>query len=132
MTKRIVAIAFIFVCATIAWAILGGTIFSRTYDSSTSSSNRVESTWGTSQNQGPPTATFKTVVSKQKRRLRMEKKTVKTIQNEYSTALPLEASKIDVDLNLEHRQKDFCGTAPTKLVFGFYTFQNTSDKEAVG
>ncbi len=31
MTKRIIAIAFIFVCASIAWAILGGTIFSRTY-----------------------------------------------------------------------------------------------------
>ncbi len=27
MTKRIIAIAFIFVCASIAWAILGGTIF---------------------------------------------------------------------------------------------------------
>jgi len=31
MTKRIIAIAFIFICASIAWAILGGTIFSRTY-----------------------------------------------------------------------------------------------------
>ncbi len=31
MTKRIIAIAFIFVCASVAWAILGGTIFSRTY-----------------------------------------------------------------------------------------------------
>ncbi|HEY5446685.1 MAG TPA: inner membrane CreD family protein, partial [Pyrinomonadaceae bacterium] len=105
MTKRIVAIAFIFVCATIAWAILGGTIFSRTYDSSASSSNRVESTWGTAQNQGPPTATFKTVVSKQEETIENGKKTIKTIQNEYSTVLPLEASNIDVDLNLEHRQK---------------------------
>ena len=33
MTKRIIAIAFIFICTSVAWAILGGTIFSRTYDS---------------------------------------------------------------------------------------------------
>ena len=33
MLKRIIAIAFIFVCASVAWIILGATIFSRTYDS---------------------------------------------------------------------------------------------------
>ena len=31
MVKRIAAIAFIFICTAIAWGILGGTIFSRTY-----------------------------------------------------------------------------------------------------
>ena len=45
MTKRIIAIAFIFVCASVAWAILGGTIFARTYDSAATSENRVASTW---------------------------------------------------------------------------------------
>ena len=44
MTKRIIAIAFIFICTSIAWAILGGTIFSRTYDSGSVSSDRVAST----------------------------------------------------------------------------------------
>ena len=44
MTKRIIAIVFIFVCASIAWAILGGTIFARTYDSAASADNRVAST----------------------------------------------------------------------------------------
>lgn len=33
MTKRIFAIFLIFICASIAWAILGTTIFSRTYSS---------------------------------------------------------------------------------------------------
>ncbi|MEA2707038.1 MAG: hypothetical protein QOH22_1826, partial [Gemmatimonadaceae bacterium] len=33
MVKRIVAIAFIFVFTSIAWVILGGTIFSRTQSS---------------------------------------------------------------------------------------------------
>ena len=54
MTKRIVAIAFIFVCATIAWAILGTTIFARTYDVGSNLASRVESTWGAPEEQSPP------------------------------------------------------------------------------
>jgi inner membrane protein involved in colicin E2 resistance len=70
------------------------------------------------------------VVSKQEETIENGKKTVKTIQNEYSTALPLEASKIDVDLNLEHRQKGLLWYSTYKVGFsGIYTFQNTSDKE---
>ena len=34
MIKRISAIVFIFLCTAVAWAILGATIFQRTYDSS--------------------------------------------------------------------------------------------------
>ena len=60
MTKRIIAIAFIFACTSVAWAILGGTLFARTYDSGSTSSSRVESTWGTQQNQAPPAASFGT------------------------------------------------------------------------
>ena len=58
MTKRIVAIIFIFFITSIAWAILGGTILTRTYDSGALSGQRVESTWGTEHNQAPPTAAF--------------------------------------------------------------------------
>src|ERR1043165_7301289 len=46
MLKRIVAIAFIFVCASAAWMILGATIFSRTYDSGQTLADRVASLWG--------------------------------------------------------------------------------------
>src|SRR5215813_7912461 len=60
MTKKIIAIVFIFICTSVAWAILGATLFSRTYDSGAVSANQVESLWGTSQNQAPPTASYKT------------------------------------------------------------------------
>jgi hypothetical protein len=46
MLKRIIAIAFIFAGASIAWVVLGGTIFSRTYDSNNELGNRVVSLWG--------------------------------------------------------------------------------------
>ena len=50
MTKRIFAIIFIFICTSVAWAILGGTIFSRTYSLDEVAANRVASTWGAPQN----------------------------------------------------------------------------------
>ncbi len=130
MTKRIIAITFIFVCASVAWAVLGGTIFSRTYDSGASSSNRVASTWGTRQNQGPPSASFTTKVSIPEEIVENGKKTVKTIEKEYVTELPLEGSDIDVGLDLEHRQKGLLWYSTYKVGFtGVYKFRNTSDKE---
>jgi inner membrane protein involved in colicin E2 resistance len=130
MTKRIAAIVFIFICASVAWAILGGTIFQRTYDSGASSSNRVASTWGTAQNQAPPTASFKTKVEKKQELLEYGKKVVKTTTEEFVTPLPLESSKIDVDLDLEHRQKGLLWYSTYKVGFsGVYGFRNTSDKE---
>ena len=47
MTKRIAAIAFIFICTTIAWFILANTINTRTYSSDDELKHRVSSTWGT-------------------------------------------------------------------------------------
>src|SRR5215831_20634153 len=58
MIKRIAAISFIFLCTTVAWAILGATIFQRTYDSGSFADSRVESTWGAPQIQTPPQASY--------------------------------------------------------------------------
>ncbi|HKU75529.1 MAG TPA: inner membrane CreD family protein, partial [Pyrinomonadaceae bacterium] len=130
MTKRIAAIVFIFICTSVAWAILGGTIFQRTYDSGASSSNRVASTWGTAQNQAPPTASFKTKVEKKQETLENSKKVVKTVTEEFVTPLPLESSNIDVNLDLQHRQKGLLWYSTYKVGFsGVYGFRNTSDKE---
>jgi inner membrane protein involved in colicin E2 resistance len=130
MTKRIIAIAFIFVCASVAWAILGGTIFARTYDSAASSDNRVTSTWGAPQNQAPPTASFRESVSRNEESTENGKKIVKTIKEEVTTLLPLESSAVDVALDLEHRQKGLLWYSTYKVAFaGSYGFRNTSDKE---
>jgi inner membrane protein involved in colicin E2 resistance len=130
MTKKIAAIVFIFICTSVAWAILGGTIFQRTYDSGAASSNRVASTWGTAQNQAPPRASFKTKVEKKQETYEYGEKVEKIITEEFETPLPLESSKIDVDLNLEHRQKGLLWYSTYKVAFsGVYGFRNTSDKE---
>jgi inner membrane protein involved in colicin E2 resistance len=130
MTKRIGAIAFIFVCTSVAWAILGGTIFSRTYDSGALSSNRVASTWGTPQNQAPPTAYFRTPFEKQEETFENGLKVVKKTTADVITQLPLETSRIDVNLDLQHRQKGLLWYSTYKVAFsGVYGFRNTSDNE---
>src|SRR5260370_32249345 len=54
MFKRIAAIIAIFGCTALAWAILGSTIFYRTYNAESGLSGRVASTWGAPQGQASP------------------------------------------------------------------------------
>ncbi len=132
MTKRIAAITFIFVCTSVAWGILGGTILSRTYASGPHLRGRVSSTWGTAQEQSPPLASYTYLVSKTISSTEDGKKIERTIQERVSAPLPLERSKLDVDLDLEHRQKGLLWHSTYKVAFaGLYTFRNTSAKEEV-
>ena len=130
MTRHIAAIAFIFVCASLGWAILGGTIFSRTYSSDSQAANQVASTWGAQQTQSPPTASFTRLVPKHEEITQDGKKVLKTTQQEVIIPLPLESSSIDVALDLEHRRKGLLWFSTYKVAFsGLYGFKNTSDKE---
>ena len=130
MIKRIAAIAFIFLCATVAWAILGATIFQRTYSSDSSSETRVASTWGAPQNQLPPRASYDELVSKKEVTTENGKKKEVVTQEKVTNLLPLESSHLNVDLNLEHRQKGLLWYSTYKVGFdGSYSFRNPSDKD---
>jgi inner membrane protein involved in colicin E2 resistance len=130
MTKRIAAIVFIFICTSIAWMILGGTIFSRTYSLDDIGASRVASTWGAPQVQAPPLASFKEKVPKKEETVENGKKVVITKEEEITTMLPLESSTIDVNLDLEHRQKGLLWYSTYKVAYGgTYGFKNTSDKD---
>ena len=130
MIKRIAAITFIFLCTTVAWAILGATIFQRTYDSDSSSESRVASTWGAPQNQSPPTASFDEIVPKKEVSTENGRKIELVTQEKVTTSMPLESSHINVDLNLEHRQKGLLWYSTYKVAFdGDYSFRNSSAKD---
>ncbi len=58
MLRYIAALIFIFVCTTIAWIILASTIMVRTNNSDDQLKGHVASTWGSAQEQVPPTANF--------------------------------------------------------------------------
>ena len=130
MIKRIAAITFIFLCTAFAWGILGATIFQRTYESDSSSGSRVASTWGSPQNQSPPTATFEETVPKKEVKTENGRKIETVTQEKVMTTLPLDSSHINVDLNLEHRQKGLLWYSTYKVAFGgAYSFRNASDKD---
>ena len=129
MVKRIAAIVFIFVCTAVAWMILGATIFSRTYDRSGKLGSKVASTWGTRQEQTPPTAVYTEQVVRTKFVEENGEKVPRTYQETETVDLPLESSRIDVDLNLEHRMKGLLWYSTYKVAFGGqYVFRNTTDK----
>lgn len=130
MTKRLIAITFIFICASAAWLVLGATVFSRTYNSGFDSNSRVESTWGTAQNQAPPKAAYVYVETKDEQAVENSKLVIKKVETQRMIDLPLETSDINVDLDLQHRQKGLLWYSTYKVRFrGIYTFRNTSDKE---
>ena len=64
MSKRIIAIAIIYVFTALAWSILGTTIFSRTYSLDESLKGRVASIWGAPHVQKPPKASTTKEVAK--------------------------------------------------------------------
>jgi hypothetical protein len=104
MIKRILAIAAILGCTSIAWFILGGTIVSRTQASGVRLNSGVVSTWGAPQEQRPPVAREKS-----------------------GSVLPAASSRVNVALNLEHRQKGLLWYSTYVVDFvGSYQFQNNA------
>ena len=122
---RLAAIVFIYFGAAIAWVILGGTIESRTHSSEGHLRDRVGSTWGTAQDQAPPSASFE----RETLELVMTQENGKTVQKTQKfvqiVPVPLEGSKIDVRLDLQHRQKGLMWYATYAVGFnGAYRFHN--------
>lgn len=127
MLKRIVALSFIFFCTAIAWFILGATIFSRTHDVDSRLRDTVASTWGAPHIQKAPAASYYHFVERIVEQTENDKKVTRTVRDRVTTSLPLEASRITVDFDLEHRQKGLLWYSTYKVAFdGAYTFRNPS------
>jgi inner membrane protein involved in colicin E2 resistance len=130
MTQRIAAIVFIFVCTAVAWIALGGTLLYRTYSANDALTGRVQSTWGVPQVQGPPAATYSIKIEKPSVVEENGKKVNRVVTEDEQIYLPLEASRVNVDLDLEHRQKGLLWYSTYKINFsGVYTFQNPASAE---
>jgi len=131
MVKRIAAIAFIFICTAIAWGILGGTIFSRTYSDKVGQlSSTVASNWGMPQTQVPPSAAYYLEQNRTDVHTEDGKTITRVVTEKTAYPLPLEASHVDVTLNLDHRQKGLLWYSTYAVNFaGQYTYRNDSDKD---
>ena len=130
MLKRIVAIIAIFVCTAVAWAILGSTIFYRTYNAESGLSGRVASTWGAPQGQAPPAIAREWQEEKTVEVEEKEKKTTRTEKQIHSEAVKIDASGVAATLHIDYRQKGLLWFSTYKVDFdGAYTFQNPTSRE---
>jgi inner membrane protein involved in colicin E2 resistance len=127
LLRQILALAFIFVCTSIAWVILGATISSRTYGSNEQLQGRVASTWGTAQQQSPPTATYRFTDVVSSTTVENAKVVVHRENVQRQVPLPVEASRIYVNLHLTPRQKGLLWYSTYAVDFaGDYSFRNNT------
>jgi inner membrane protein involved in colicin E2 resistance len=127
MLKRIAAITFIFLCTTVAWGILGATIYYRSSTPAETLRSSVSNTWGVPQEQKPPTASYTERVTQVVTATEDGKAVERVAEQDVTVMLPLEHSDIDADLALEHRQKGLLWFSTYTVGFrGVYRFRNTT------
>ena len=147
MTKRLIAIAFIYVCTSVAWVVLGTTVFQRSESSDRRLRGRVSSTWGTPQNQHAPTGfvekTETQVVSPAMVRPPSQPgTTTPAIPDRVAPArvevvrtrvpMALEQTRASVAFDLDHRQKGLLWYATYGVTFdGTWRFRNTTESDSV-
>jgi inner membrane protein involved in colicin E2 resistance len=132
MFRRILAIAFIYACASVAWLVLGGTIFARTHRSDTTLRGRVASTWGAAQEQAAPSGSVQRAIARQVEVEENGKRLVRTVEERETVPLPLERSRAHAKISMEHRRKGLLWYSTYTVGFaGQYTFRNTTDQDVV-
>lgn len=130
MLKRLLAIGFIFGCTSVAWMILGSTLFARTYVSDSSLKASVEKIWGTPQSQVAPTANYAIERIREEESLVNGAKVSKQVKYFEHYTLPLAASEVKVKLGLDHRQRGLMWYATYAVDFAAtYQFLNDSGKD---
>lgn len=149
MTKRLIAIAFIFAVTAVAWIILGATTTERSRSSDQRLRGRVSSTWGTTQQQQAPSAFIERIetrmvpeavpVSEQRTApataaTSAAPPVMRSRPETFRTRVPiaLEQTRASVAFDLEHRQKGLLWYATYGVSFaGTYRYRNTADNDAV-
>jgi inner membrane protein involved in colicin E2 resistance len=130
MTKRIAAIAFIFICTTIAWAILGSTIFARTYNSDLGLKNKVTSNWGGPQTQTPPTSCYPEEVTRTVEQTENNKTVAREVKKWECFNLSLDSSRVNVNFGMDYRQKGLLWYSTYNVDFaGDYQFRNATPQD---
>jgi hypothetical protein len=135
---RLLAIAFIWLGCTLAWVILGGTLVSRTGDTSSSLDREVQLLWGPPGQQLPPTGTYADTETTREvvtTNTNPANPTQQVVENKKIVARPLllDGSTIEASFDLRHRSKGLLWFPTYTIDFsGAYLFVNptTETKEA--
>lgn len=130
MLRRILAITAIFFCASLAWAILGSTIFLRTDSAGGSLSGRVASTWGAAQEQAPPEVQYVWTETQTVTAEENGKKITRAEKREHSQDVSLDSSRVEAQIHVDYRQKGLLWFSTYTVAFsGEHAFHNPSSAE---
>ena len=129
MVRRIAAIGFIYICIAVAWLILGTTVHFRTQEQDDKLKSAVGQLWGTPQTQEAPQIYWLDRLTYTETEEDGETVT-RTVEEKHF--LGLEASRIEVGLDLEHRRKGLLWYATYQVDFAAsYTLANPTDQAQV-
>jgi hypothetical protein len=127
LLRQVAALIFIFVCTSIAWMILGATVIDRAHHSDDQLKGHVASTWGTPHEQAPPSAN---VVWKETVVVNSKENGIPIVRHEQverTAVLPLDSTRLTVNLKLNHRPKGLLWYSTYGVDFaGDYEFRNTA------
>jgi inner membrane protein involved in colicin E2 resistance len=130
MLVRMAAIVFIFLCTTVAWMILGGTVTMRSNNQDSLLKGQVSQLWGAPQQQLAPGVYYQTTEEVKTQTTEGNKLVTKIGKQTTDHPILLDASEINVRLGLEHRQKGLLWYSVYRVQFdGVYRVTNYTDAE---
>jgi hypothetical protein len=130
LSKRIAALVFIFICASGAWIVLGSVTSYRTYEQDEKLKRAVGELWGTVQKQEAARIEYFETVQREIIPPPESKEVTRIINVVETRPYTLEASDINVALDLDHRKKGLLWYSTYKVKFdGKYTVRNDFDVE---
>lgn len=127
MPKRIGVLVFIFVCASIAWVILGNVTNIRTNRQDVKLKRAVGQLWGTVQKQQAPYVYYQTKTAKRVKRTVGDETIVETKIETVDHPVTLDGSDITVGFKLDHRKKGLLWYSTYQVAFsGKYLLTNNA------
>jgi hypothetical protein len=131
LARRIAALVFIFICATVAWVVLGSVTSYRTREQDQKLKRAVGELWGSVQKQEAPRVDYCDSTQRVVTPPAGSKETASIVTVPEIKPYALEASDISVGLKLEHRKKGLLWYATYRVNFeGKYRIKNDLDEEA--
>lgn len=129
MIKRIIAIAFIFGCTTVAWFILGGAVTVRTNEQDVATRSAVGALWGGPQVQQAPLVQRLVPYEETVADLVDGKPATRTVERVRAEVHPLASSDLRAHLALEHRKKGLLWHPTYEVDFaGRYSIRNEAEE----
>ena len=132
---RLLAIGFIFLCTAVAWSTLGASVVSRTGQSDERLAVEVARLWGGRHDQAAPTAAVERprlvteqVQERDSRGQIVTREVTRTVTDR--VPIPLDSSRVSVELSLDQRRKGLLWYATYGVAFaGSYRLHNPDGEE---